>query len=263
MIDNNDMVKDSAIALDTLIREQNAAEDSSGRTLLDILADDLAELPPNAPRKQEYAWAVNRVARDVPKLTFQQTQRLCLFIESAAFPLEAFAEAFGTLLRSGLKSGSEIDKRAEIIRLLAEQGERFLPSRLMEETQVRKRFPWHWIDAMEAVDWPEAERAITATLTQEGKARSLLARLAFLWDKHGPMKESLGAWSRILLGAERQKLLDWMEHRNILSPEMAFGLLHEERNNIVESGLDSGGEQFLTKAVQGSQILISTPRYCI
>ncbi|MCU0786226.1 MAG: hypothetical protein MUF81_19700, partial [Verrucomicrobia bacterium] len=176
--------KNVATELEALIRQGQPTEDWSGRTPLMLLADELASLPPNDARKREYGWAVSQMARQIPSFTDSEMERLCFFIESAEISVDLFSEAFRAVLRSGLKSAREIRKRAELLRLLAEMGVSLAPSLLREEKPVKRRFPWHWIDAMEPVNWPEAERAITETLSAEREARNLLARLPYLWEKH-------------------------------------------------------------------------------
>jgi hypothetical protein len=223
--------------LKSLVFEKIVTEDRSGRTPFIVLAQMLAQLPPDDEIKKKYAWASVRIINKVQQMSAKQLGMLLRFLHKSGIPSKDIVEKVRDFLKSQSPLTSETGKRAEIIRWLIDTGLKMLPQELELEEAVKAQFPWLWIEAMMQTDWNSASDAIVENLKQQQSATELLAFLPYLWSKNRIIAEDFSRWCEVLPAREVDKLKEWFTKRCLSFPAsissqktQAIGAVEEVKN---------------------------------
>lgn len=203
-----------------LVFEQVVVEDRSGCPPLVVLAEALAQLPPDDEIKKQYAWAAGQIVSEIRRMSEKQLGMFFHFLHQSGIPSKAIVEKVRGFLNAKPPLIPQVGKRVEIIRWLIDMGERLWPKELDMETGIKKEFPWFWIEATIQTDWNKASKAITETLqTKHSDVIELLALLPHLWNRQLIRPEDFSSWQQVLAEPERTKLSNWFLDRRLTLPQ--------------------------------------------
>lgn len=164
-----------------VLKDDGYPEDNVGNTKLTLLAQKINN-PPTRIDYEGYRWAIQRFAESIPTLSLKEIKNLCNLIQLSKIPAAEYHEIYLEAFRKWTKKEANIEQRAEILRLICEAGLSVTPAFLNNEDEIKRKFPWHWIDAAVAPAWEDAIKETVKQLEAEKNVKPLLLRLPRWWD---------------------------------------------------------------------------------
>jgi len=184
MTDRNINHFEKAIALvKEILKDDGGPQDFAGNTRLTLLADKIKSLLPAYEMKRSYyIFAIEACAKILKDFSIDEIKNLCELIHLAELKSFEFHKAFLNGFNKWKKTPSNVWERAEIFRLIGESGSDMEISFIHKEIEIKKVFPWYWIDVAMYLNRDGAIILIKNQIKTNEDFTPALQRLSHWWD---------------------------------------------------------------------------------
>lgn len=209
LFSNEDLALDSLLIL---LKDNGYPQDKVGNTKLTIVAGEIKRLKIRDALREIFTSAVIKCAEKLSSLSVYEIKDLCCLIQLSEIKSETYNDAYLRAFTKWREEKNNTEQRAEIFRFLSESNARLFPKIIKNETVIKSKYPWHWIDATVYYTWKAANEEIKNQLA-EGNIEPLLLRLPSLYILKREDLESIARydWFPILKTSDREKVLTFFK----------------------------------------------------
>lgn len=221
-----------------VLKDDGFPQDNVGNTKLTLLAHKIKNPLPNVDYKG-YVSAIQQCAELIPSLSLIEIKNLCNLIQLSEIPDADYHEKYLEAFKRWEKKKTNMEGRAEVFRLICESGADVNPFFVNSENEIKKSFPWYWIDAAVVPAWDDAINETKKQLEEKKDIKPLLLRLPRWWNSKKDKSDFFKALSELVPTINNDNI---QKVRNYLE---LIGISEDKINDIVRNYMPPKNLEFI------------------
>lgn len=154
-------------------------QDRADNTKLTLLADKIRLLS-KLEERNAYVRAIQNCAGLIDGFSAEKIRNLNKLVTLAELSHREYAHGFLVALNKLERIPENIEKRAELFRLVGESGMKLNANFIFNEMEIKDIYPWYWIDVAAHVSWKLTRAFVKEWLKVHRDLSPILPRL-FIW----------------------------------------------------------------------------------
>jgi len=212
--------------LKEILEEDEQTESRSGNTRLLLLAQEIKATWQNHGNRKIFELAVKNSYLLLPLLSSEGAINLHYLLKAAKVDPLLWAKSYRKMLARDIWDG-RTRQRAEIFRLLADSNQGFSPEELENEWEIKKQFPWLWIDIAARSYWVGVRKEVSIRLKKgtDSVTEELLIRISLWYRLRGEgLLADIQEWRPFLSNAAMKRIMLSIETRRKLQTKKTYAL---------------------------------------